>query len=153
MHSLVRRYLKTAFAFLGAGLLVGLWLVVARELGAGYVPPHAVSAHTHAILVGFVMLMIQGVALWLFPRPAKEDTRYRPALAEASYWLVTSGTAARLAGELARAATGSAAPWLRWGIVLAGAAQAAGLALFFYTMWSRVRAVGSAQREARGERF
>ena len=153
MHSLVRRYLKTGVAFLGVGLAIGLWLIVARELGAGYVAPHAVSAHAHAILVGFVMLMIQGVALWLFPRPAKEDTRYRPALAEAAYWLVTLGTAARVAGEVARAVTTSAAPWLRWTIVLAGAAQVAGLGLFFHTMWSRIRPVGSRAREAAGERF
>jgi cbb3-type cytochrome oxidase subunit 1 len=157
MHSLVRRYLKTAIGFLAVGLLVGFWLIAARELGgryaALYVTPHAVSAHTHAILVGFVMLMIMGVALWLFPRPAKEDVRYQPRLAEVAYWLVTLGTAGRVAGELARALTGSAATWLRWGIVLGGAAQVAGLAVFFYTMWSRIRPVGSAQREARGERF
>ena len=157
MYTLVRRYLKTAIGFLAVGLLVGLWMIAGRELGGRwatlYTAPHAVSAHAHAILVGFVMLMIQGVALWLFPRPAKEDTRYQPAQAEAAYWLVTSGTTARVAGELARAVTGSAAAWLRWGIVLGAAAQAAGLAVFFYTMWSRIRAVGSAAREAAGERF
>ena len=153
MHSLVRRYLKTAFGFLAVGLLIGLWLVTARELGWGHVTPHAVSAHTHAILVGFVMLMILGVALWLFPRPAKEDARYQPRLAEAAYWLVTLGTAGRVAGELARGLSGSAAAWLRWSIVLGGAMQVAGLGIFFYTMWSRIRPVGSAGREARGERF
>jgi heme/copper-type cytochrome/quinol oxidase subunit 1 len=153
MHSLVRRYLKTAIGFLAVGLLIGFWLIVARELGRGAVTPHAVSAHTHAILVGFVMLMILGVALWLFPRPAKEDARYQPRLAEAAYWLVTLGTAARVAGELARGLTGSSAAWLRWGIVLGGTAQMAGLGVFFYTMWSRIRPVGSVQREARGERF
>jgi heme/copper-type cytochrome/quinol oxidase subunit 1 len=153
MYSLVRRYLKTAIGFLAVGLLLGLWLIVARELGGRYVDPHAVSAHTHAILVGFVMLMILGVALWLFPRPAKEDARYQPRLTEAAYWFVTLGTTARAAGELARATTGSAAQWLQWGIVLGGAAQVVGLGVFFHTMWSRIRPVGSGPREARGERF
>jgi hypothetical protein len=37
--------------------------------------------------------------------------------------------------------------------VLASVAQVAALCVFFYTMWSRIRAVGSAAREARGERF
>lgn len=151
MFSLVRRYIKTAIGFLLLGLIIGGWMIARRELGG--IPPGAyvVSAHTHALFVGFVMLMIMGVALWLFPRPEKTDTRYRPALAEAAYWLVTAGTAVRVAGELLRAA--SAATWLRWTVVLAGFAQIAGLALFFYTMWPRIRAVGSQSREAKGERF
>jgi hypothetical protein len=96
-------------------------------------------------------MMILGVALWLFPRPDKTDVRYRPALAEASYWLITAGTAARLAGELARQVV--SAGWLRWVIVAAGFCQIAAVVVFFHTMWSRIRAVGSKVREAKGERF
>lgn len=33
------------------------------------------------------------------------------------------------------------------------AGQAAGIGLYFWTMWSRIRPVGSHLREARGERF
>jgi cbb3-type cytochrome oxidase subunit 1 len=95
--------------------------------------------------------MICGVALWLFPRPDKNDRRYRPALAEAAYWMLTAGTTARVVGELARHATN--ALWLRLAIVAGGLLQIIGLAVFFYTMWSRIRAVGSQAREARGERF
>jgi cbb3-type cytochrome oxidase subunit 1 len=151
VHTLVRRYIKTAVAFLAAGLAVGVWMVVRRELWLRYPTPYEVSAHTHAILVGFVMLMIQGVALWLFPRPDKADARYRPQLAEAAYWLVTLGTAGRVVAELAR--PGVAALWLRWAVVLTSLAQLAGIALFFHTMWSRIRPLGSQAREARGERF
>lgn len=151
MYSLVRRYLKTAIAFLTIGLLLGGWMIVRRELYAHYPSTYEISAHTHAILVGFVMLMIQGVALWLFPRPASGDERYRPEMAAAAYWLVTLGTAVRVAGELLRPlATGAA---LRWLIVLAGFAQGMGILLFFYNMISRIRPVGSAAREAKGEKF
>jgi heme/copper-type cytochrome/quinol oxidase subunit 1 len=151
MHSLVRRYLKTAIAFLAVGLVLGGWMLVRRELAGLFPSPYVVSAHTHAILVGFVMLMILGVALWLFPRPEKGDARYRPRAAEAAYWLVTLGTAGRVAGELLRPAV--AASWLRWAVVLCGLAQIAGVGLFFHTMWSRIRPVGSQTREAKGERF
>jgi heme/copper-type cytochrome/quinol oxidase subunit 1 len=151
MHSLVRRYLKTAIAFLAVGLVLGGWMLVRRELAGRFPSPYVVSAHTHAILVGFVMLMILGVALWLFPRPEKGDARYRPRVAEAAYWLVTLGTAGRVAGELLRPAV--AASWLRWAVVLCGLAQIAGVGLFFHTMWSRIRPVGSQTREAKGERF
>jgi len=151
MHTLVRRFLKTAIGFLLTGLIIGGWMMVRRELGGIYPSPYTVSAHTHAILVGFVMMMILGVALWLFPRPAKEDQRYDPRVASAAYWLVALGTAGRIAGELLRVSTDSL--WLRWIIVAGGIAQIAGIAVFFYTMWSRIRPLGSLAREAKGERF
>jgi heme/copper-type cytochrome/quinol oxidase subunit 1 len=151
MHSLVRRYLKTAIGFLAVGLAIGAWIMAERELLGRFPGPYETSAHTHAILVGFVMMMILGVALWLFPRPAKEDTRYTARAAEAAYWLVTVGTAARIAGELARPLT--AAMWLRGVTFAAGLLQVLGLGLFFYTMWSRIRPLGSKAREEAGERF
>jgi cbb3-type cytochrome oxidase subunit 1 len=116
-----------------------------------YATAYETSAHTHAIFVGFVMMMILGVALWLFPRPEKTDTRYRPELAEAAYWLLTAGTAARVIGELLRVV--SSALWLRLAVVGSGLLQIAGVLVFFFTMWSRIRGVGSQAREAKGERF
>lgn len=151
MHSLVRRYIKTAIAFLAVGLAIGGWMIVRRELWGRYPSAYEISAHTHAIFVGFVMMMILGVALWLFPRPEKTDDRYRPELAGAAYWMLTLGTAARVLGELLRIAVG--AVWLRWAVVASGLLQIAALLLFFYTMWSRIRPVGSQAREAKGERF
>jgi len=151
MHTLVRRYIKTAIAFLGVGLAIGVWLLIRRELYGVYASPFETSAHTHALLVGFVMEMILGVALWLFPRPEKGDSRYKPRLAEAAYWLLTSGTAARVLGELTRPFV--TAIWLRWLIVICGVAQTAALLLFFFTMWPRIRPLGSALRERAGERF
>lgn len=151
MHSLVRRYIKTAVAFLMAGLAIGGWMIARRELGSRVPGQYEVSAHTHALFVGFVMMMILGVALWLFPRPDRADTRYRPALAEVAYWLLTLGTGVRVAGELLRASVSD--PWLRWLVVISAFAQIAGLAVFFFTMWSRIRGLGSQAREAKGERF
>jgi len=118
VHSLVRRFIKTAVAFLVLGLAIGTWTLVRREVFLRPPNPYEVSAHTHAILVGFVM---------------------------------TIGTAARIASELAR--TGSTAVWLRSIVVAGGLAQLAGIVLFFFTMWPRIRAAGSHIREAKGERF
>ena len=151
MHSLVRRYIKTAIGFLIAGLCLGLWMVARRELLGRAATSYEISAHTHLILVGFVMMMILGVALWLFPRPDKTDERYQPRLASAAWWLLTLGTAARALGELSRTATSG--PLVPSMIVVASFAQVIALGMFFYTMWSRIRAVGSAVRESRGERF
>jgi heme/copper-type cytochrome/quinol oxidase subunit 1 len=151
MHSLVRRFIKTAVAFLFVGLVLGVWMIVQRELLGRYPSAYMISAHTHAILVGFVMSMILGVALWLFPRPAKGDRHYRPALAEAAYWLLLSGTVIRVAGELLRPSV--SALWLGVAVVIAGVLQALAVVVFFFTMWSRIRGMGSQVREAQGERF
>jgi heme/copper-type cytochrome/quinol oxidase subunit 1 len=151
MHSLVRLYIKTAVGFLIAGLLLGGYLLARRELRGVPATPYEISAHTHLILVGFVMTMILGVALWLFPRPAKEDVQYRPALAVAAYWLLALGTAVRTVAELTRPP--GIATWVAWVIVASSLSQIAALALFFYNMWPRIRGVGSQVREARGERF
>jgi cbb3-type cytochrome oxidase subunit 1 len=151
MFSLVRRYIKTAVAFLLLGLGIGGWMIARRELGGVAPGSYVVSAHTHALFVGFVMMMIMGVALWLFPRPIRGDTRYRPALVSTAYWFATLGTGTRVAGEVLHQTV--LASWLGWVIVLAGLAQIVGMLLFFAAMWPRIRGVGSAARERDGERF
>ena len=156
MYTLVRRYVKTAVAFLAVGLTIGTWLIARRELAGAAPDPYLVSAHTHALFVGFVMMMIMGVALWLFPRPEKTDVRYDPRLANTAYWLITVGTFVRVGGEVLRSSVfglNISALWLRVAIVAAGFLQAIALCVFFFTMWSRIRPVGSQAREAKGERF
>ena len=126
-------------------------MLVRREVYQTWPGPYLVSAHTHAVLVGFVMFMILGVALWLFPRAAKEDTRYNPKLTETAYWLLFLGTAGRCVLEILRGTGGG--PELAWPIVATGALQILGLGVYFWTMWGRIRPVGSHLREAKGERF
>lgn len=139
MNPLVRRYLRTAIAFLALGLVLGAWMLTAREFG-GWLPPRIRSAHTHALLVGFVMLMITGVALWMFPRPRAGDVVFRPGLATLAWWGIAGGTFARVALEVAL----SANPSVMWRFVLvaAGLLQVAGILLFFGTMWTRIRGSG-----------
>lgn len=151
MHTLVRRFIKTAIGFLAVGLAIGAWMLVRRELFGRFPTPYETSAHTHALLVGFVMNMILGVALWLFPRPDRSDARYSPRSAEAAYWILAIATAGRVGGELLRPTVDDAL--LRWAVVVFGLAQGVGILLFFHTMWTRIRPLGSRAREAAGERF
>lgn len=151
VYSLVRRFIKTGIGFLVAGLLVGLFMLYRREIDDVWPTRYVATTHTHLLLVGFVLFMILGVALWIFPRPAKEDTRYRPVFVEISYWLLLTGTLGRAAGELSHGWTaGAALPWI---VVSSGAAQVLGVLLFMWTMWTRIRAAGSRAREQQGERF
>lgn len=130
---------------------MGVYMMVRRELYGDWPHPYLVSAHTHAVLVGFVMFLILGVGLWLFPRPAKDDDRYSPERAAIAYWILMPATAMRFIGEMSRA--WSEAHWLALVVVLGGIGQAAGIGFYFWTMWTRIRPVGSQIREAKGERF
>lgn len=151
MHTNVRRFVKTGIGFLMVGLVLGAVMIVRREVWGVWPETYLVSAHAHAVQLGFVMYLILGVALWLFPKPPKGDTRYRPGRIDAAYWTLTPATAWRIAGEVSRVWIG--ADWLRWSIAAAGIVQVVGFAIYFWTMWPRIRSVGSHLREAKGERF
>lgn len=151
MYTLVRRFIKTGIGFLFAGLILGAWMIVRRDIQGVFPSPYLASAHAHAVLIGFVMFLILGVALWLFPRAPKDDDRYRPERAEASYWILLVSTLSRFVAEAARAWVDE--PLLGWIVVGGGLGQIVGLAVYFWTMWPRIRPVGSHVREAKGEKF
>ena len=71
----------------------------------------------------------------MFPRPARDDTRYRPELAEAVYWLMTVATVLRAGAEILVATAGLLG--LRWLIAAAGLGQLLAAALFALNMWRR----------------
>ena len=138
MPPLVRRYIKTSFVFLVAGLVLGGYILVA-EFAVGRYPSRLyITAHVHLLLVGFMLMIVMGVATWMFPRPGRDDARYRPALAEAVYWIMTLGTALRAISEVA-AGVAEGGALLRAVIVLGGSAQLVGALLFVVNMWWRVR--------------
>src|SRR6185436_5349424 len=137
MTPLIRRYIKTSFVFLLAGLLIGAYIVVAQFILDAYPPRLLITAHAHLLLVGFMLMMVMGVATWMFPRPAKDDPRYRPALAEVVYWVITVTTALRAAAEVGDGLTGT--PALHALIAIASLGQLVGTGLFVVNMWWRVR--------------
>jgi cbb3-type cytochrome oxidase subunit 1 len=137
MTPLIRRYIKTSFVFLIAGLVLGTWIVVDEFVFGTYPPRLVITTHAHLLLVGFMLMMVMGVATWMFPRPGREDTRYRPELAEAVYWIMTAATAGRAGAELLVALAGFTA--LRWLIAAGGLGQLIGALLFALNMWWRVR--------------
>ena len=147
MTPLIRRYIKTSFLFLLVGLLLGAYIVVGQFVLEEYPPRLLVTAHAHLLLVGFMLMMVMGVATWMFPRPARDDTRYRPELAEAVYWVMTIATTLRAAAEISVGLAGVLG--LRWLIALGGLGQLAGTALFVLNMWRRVRMPPAAAPPAR----
>ena len=146
MPSLIRRYIKTSFVFLLAGLFLGAWVIVGQFVFGAYPPRLFITAHVHLLLVGFMLMIVMGVATWMFPRPARDDARYRPELAEAVYWVMTLSTVLRAAAEVA--ASYSTETGLRIAIAAGGLGQVAATLLFVVNMWPRVRMPAAAPTRA-----
>ena len=144
MTPIVRRYVKTSFVFLLLGIALGTYATLEVNVAGRAVPWPLITAHVHLLLVGFVLMLIFGVATWMFPRPGREDARYRPWLAEAVYWVLTVSTVIRGLGELALAVAGARGG--SWLAALGGLGQAAAVALFVVNMWVRVRMPPAAGR-------
>ena len=151
MFSNVRYFIKTSIAFLVLGILTGLYISYSKYvLMAGY-SLELISAHTHIILVGSVMMMIMGVAIWFFPRPEKDDKKYNPDLIFVVYIVMTISTALRFILQIA--ASFFYIDWISKSIFFISALQVLAMILFFYSIWGRIRPVGSQHREAKGEKF
>ena len=142
----IRWVIRTSLMFFAASLLLGAGMVAWRHLLGGAVPWPFVVVHTHLALVGGVVLMIVGVALWMFPldRERFPDARgrYRPGVARACYALLTGGLLLRAVVEPFAAERAGGFPGIL--LVVAAVSQAAGFLTFLASVWTRVRAVGTA---------
>lgn len=151
MFTTVRYFIKSSIFFLLIGVATGIGMSVASSMYNVGIPQEIISAHTHIILVGSVMMMIMGVALWFFPRAEKEDKRYNPDRILVIFWLMAISTGARFALQVTDAFLDQ--PILRVLATAAAMAQGLGMLFYFYSVWGRIRAVGSQYREAKGEKF
>lgn len=151
MFSTVRYFIKTAISFLVLGLLSGIFMMAVKFLFNSSFPYGLISAHTHVLLIGFVMMMIMGVAIWFFPRAEKTDKKYNPDLIKIVYGMMTISTLLRFVSEIINAylidpISGKIA-------FTSSAGQVLAFILFFYSIWGRIRPIGSHIREAKGEKF
>lgn len=151
MFSTVRYFIKTSLIFLAIGLISGIYMSFSKYVYLSGVSQEMISAHTHIILVGSVMMMIMGVALWFFPKADKEDKKYKPGLILFTYYLITSATALRFIFQVL--ASIFFIKWINYFVTITSTLQVIAFILFFYSMWGRIRSVGSHLREAKGERF
>jgi hypothetical protein len=112
-------------------------LLIRREIWGIWPSPYLVSAHTHLVLVGTVLQVIVGVALWMFPRPRRDDPRHREWFAIAAWWLLMPGTLLRAGGEASRVLMDDSLVTMA---TLAGAVmQVTGMMLALWSLRTRVR--------------
>ena len=150
MFTMARYFIKTSFAFFLLGLTSGIYIYGAKIFGWA-LPFTLIQAHLHVLLMGGMFLMIMGVAVWFFPRARKDDKKYNPDVIKVSYWVYTGATLTRFIAEIFQGlnALGVADIIGFWCSVF----QVLAAAIIIYSIWGRIRPVGSQIREKRGEKF
>ena len=125
MDPVVKRFIKMSLVWLGIGVTLGLVMAVVPAW------TRYRTLHLHVNLVGFVAMMIFGVAYHVMPRfsgNALHDRR----LAVAHFWLANAGLMVLAVGFGARAHVGARA----WPMLLVGGvAIVAGSYAFIYNIW------------------
>jgi cbb3-type cytochrome oxidase subunit 1 len=136
MEWFVRAFLRSSLAWLGLGVTLGVAMAV-HPAWTVYRP-----AHLHMNLLGFVAMMIFGVALHVIPRFAGRPL-HSARLAGAQWWMSNGGLALMMIGFGLRAG-GAAGATLVLGS--GGAVSAIGAYTFIYNIW---RTLGAAHIPAR----
>jgi cbb3-type cytochrome oxidase subunit 1 len=125
MEWFVKAFIKASLTWLVLGVSLGV-AMAAHPLWIVYRP-----AHLHMVLLGFVTMMIFGVAYHVIPRFAGHPLHSRRAAA--AHWFISNAGLAGMAAGFILRANGSTAgtPALVAGGVLA----AAGAYTFAYVLW------------------
>lgn len=137
MPLITRLFIKSAFLYLLAALLVGLLRVATPFFPLPAVIQALNPVYFHLFMVGWVTELIMGVAYWMFPRFTREAPRGSAQLAWATYVLLNLGLILRVIAE----PLVTLQPSRFWGTLLAISALAqwlAGLA-FVINTWPRVK--------------
>jgi hypothetical protein len=135
-----RFFVKTSLVYLVGTFSLGAVLAFYEANGIG-IPGVWMAVHAHLGLVGWLVNLVIGIALWMLPlnreRFPSTQGRYPPAAPILCYVLLNGGLIARIVAE----------PWmsLRGGPVAAaifaasGVLQTAGILVFAVIAWLRVR--------------
>jgi cbb3-type cytochrome oxidase subunit 1 len=125
MDPFVRRFIRSSLVWLGVGVLIGVAMALNPAAAAFR------TAHMHANLLGFVSMMIFGVAYHVIPRSTGRPL-YSPRAAALHLWVANLGLAGMVTGFILRV--------YRWdlGMPVLGVGamlSATGAMLFIHNIW------------------
>ncbi len=126
MSTTTIRYIKMSLLYLAIGATLGaLFPIFPRLLGLKF-------AHVHLNLLGFMSMMVYGVAYHILPR-FQGKLLYSERMAEVQFWLANAG----LIGLVVFSALSSYWPTLplKIPLVLSGVAELVSVYLFVANMW------------------
>lgn len=136
MPTLSRWCIRAALLYLIGGMAMGSWMLVSEAV-RGYSPGGPwPEIHAHILLVGFLLLMVFGVAFWMFPRV--QGQRPRREWGWLAFALINAGLLLRVLAQ--PIAEGAGAPVV-WRVLLGVAAvlPVLGVIAFGISVWPRVR--------------
>ena len=129
MDSYVRNMIRSSLVWLGIGVFVGLSMAIWPTDHILYKPGHA-----HANLLGFVSMMIFGVAYHIMPRFSGRAL-HNVRLAVIHVWLANIGLTLQVLGFVVR-------PHWRepgmLGVAVGGIISSAGVFMFIYNIWRTI---------------
>src|SRR5262252_2384281 len=130
MDWFVKAFLKASLAWLAAGVSLGIAMAVH--------PAWAVyrTAHLHMNLLGFVAMMIFGVASHVIPRFSGHPL-HSARLAVVHWWLANVGLATFVVGLILLPITMFTTP-ARAVVAVGGLLSAAGAYTFVYNLWRTI---------------
>ena len=104
MPPITRWMLKTSLGYFLLALIIGLLQAAApyfdgRGLTAFFSQLEVVRIHV--LVIGWITLLIFGVAIWMFPKYSQQLPRGHAWLGWAVYWLLNAGLVLRIIGESA----------------------------------------------------
>ena len=126
MDWFVRAFLRSSVVWLSLGVTLGLGMAAWPSLTMYRL------AHMHMLLLGFIAMMIFGVAYHVIPRFVGSPLR-SPRLAGAHWWLANAGLALMVVGFVLRAQGRPVSSML---LGVGGSAAAAGAYIFAFLMWT-----------------
>jgi hypothetical protein len=137
MPLLTRWVIKTSFVYLGMALVIGIFLAGQSLWHLPVFIATLFPDYIHLLVVGWLTLLIFGVAYWMFPKYSLEHPHGSEALNGSAYLLLNMGLVIRIVIEpvLAR----SQGTLLGWLLVLSALLQWLGGMALLITLWKRVK--------------
>lgn len=129
--------IRMAFGWLIVGFGTGTALAAAR---GGFLPAAIYAAfelHTGALLIGFFVQLVIGVAFWMFPKHGSGAARGNEQVVVAGIVLLNLALVARVAASVAASSRGA---------TTAGAGIALAVAICATQLWPRVKPFAEPKR-------
>jgi cytochrome c oxidase cbb3-type subunit 1 len=142
MDWFVRAFIKSSVSWLALGVTLGVAIAV-HPAWIVYRP-----AHFHMTLLGFVTMMIFGVAYHVIPRFSGSPLRHR-TLAAAHWWIANVGLALMIIGFILRASTAVVAAVPTALLAAGGTLSSLGAYAFGFNIWRTLSASPSAPEPVR----
>jgi cbb3-type cytochrome oxidase subunit 1 len=137
MPLLTRLFIRTSFVYLGIALAEGI-LLAGQSIWNSPLPFAVLfQGYIHLMTVGWLTLLIFGVAYWMFPKYSQADPHGSEALSWTAYILINLGLVMRLVGEPLNDIRQQA--FWSWLLIFSALLQWLGGMAFIINLWKRVK--------------